>query len=198
MKNYIILLLCSFVIFSCGNVKTVEQLNDDGKVEEKYSVNKKTQKKEGKLFRYYKDGSVFEESNYKNDLLNGERKMYYENGKIQILENYIDGEFDGPYFTYHQNGKVDNEGVYTAGMMQGKWKRFYDNGQLREEVLFKDNQENGPFIEYYENGKLKAEGAYLDGDNEHGELKMYDETGTLVKKMDCNRGVCRTTWKAEE
>ena len=81
--------------------------------------------------------------------------------------------------------------------MTGKWKGYYDNGALKEEVIFVNNQENGPFIEYYPNGKLKAEGTYLEGDYEQGELKLYNESGELIRRMNCEKGVCKTVWKAE-
>lgn len=63
-----------------------------------------------------------------------------------------------------------------------------------EEVMFADNEENGPFTEYHKNGSLKAEGNYLNGDNEHGLLKLYNEEGELVRKMQCDSGICQTTW----
>jgi len=53
-------------------------------------------------------------------------------------------------------------------------------------------------VEYHPNGSLKAEGQYLNGDFEQGELKLYDETGRLVRIMDCEQGVCRTRWQAAE
>ena len=55
----------------------------------------------------------------------------------------------------------------------------------------------GLSIGIYKNGKTKATGTYLEGDNEHGELKLFDENGELTKKMNCNRGACRTTWTKE-
>ena len=82
--------------------------------------------------------------------------------------------------------------------MEGEWKRYYKNKQTREVVLFKNNDENGPFVEYYENGQLKAEGTYKGGDNEDGELKLYDENGVLIKIADCVMGRCKTRWKKEE
>ena len=46
--------------------------------------------------------------------------------------------------------------------------------------------------------KTKAAGNYLAGDNEHGELKLFDENGELIKKMNCNNGLCQTSWTKEE
>ncbi len=55
-----------------------------------------------------------------------------------------------------------------------------------------------PLSEYHPNGQLKAEGYYKNGDKEEGLLKLYNETGKLVKTMNCNSGICRTVWKAKE
>ena len=67
-----------------------------------------------------------------------------------------------------------------------------------EQVTFVNNTENGPFQEFYPSGQVKVEGEYLNGDNEHGVLKFYNEDGVLTKTMDCNQGMCKTTWKLEE
>ncbi|PHN07387.1 toxin-antitoxin system YwqK family antitoxin [Flavilitoribacter nigricans] len=153
--------------------------------------------KEGKYSKMSPEGNLLETAEFYNDSLNGARVIYYENGDTQIVEHYEGGTFAGPYQAYYEGGQLELEGSYTANSMEGTWKRYYPSGQLMEEVSFQDNQENGPFVEYHENGKLKAEGYYKEGDNEHGLLKIYDETGELVKTMNCQHGVCRTVWEKE-
>lgn len=197
MKNLTIYLFLFLAVAACkSNLEKVEMMDEDGyKIE--YTRAKKTFAKEGLLKKYYKEGGVFEEANYSNDVLNGERKMYYPNGKVQIVETYKEGSFDGPYKVYYDNGQVQLEGDYLNNNMEGSWTGYYNTGELKEKVTFKGSEENGPFIEYYKNGNLKAEGNYLEGDNEDGLLKMYDEAGTLTKKMDCKKGICRTIWTLE-
>ena len=46
--------------------------------------------------------------------------------------------------------------------------------------------------------KKESRRVYLDGDNEHGELKLFDEQGVLTKKMNCDKGICRTSWTLAE
>jgi len=82
--------------------------------------------------------------------------------------------------------------------MANVWTRYYNTGEVMEEVSFQGNEENGPFTEYHKNGQLKTQGNYLNGDNEQGELKMFDESGTLVKTMNCELGRCRTTWTQDK
>ena len=197
MKKIIICLMM-FSLSACkSNLEKVELKEEDGSRVE-YTRKKDTYAKQGLLIRYYPEGGKFEEAHYSNDQLDGKRTIYFSSGKLQIIEHYKAGAFEGPYQLFHENGQVQLEGNYVNNTMSGEWKGYYETGQLKEIVNFENNEENGPFIEYHENGNLKAEGTYLDGDNEHGELKLYDKSGALEKTMDCVKGVCRTSWTREE
>ncbi len=198
MKPHFFLMFLAVLAFGCSDVETTEVTDTAGNVIERYGRKKADFAKQGLYERFDSTGVLMEMAHYQNDTLHGERKLFYENGKLQYAEQYAHGAFAGPYIAYYGNGEIELTGQYKDGAMQGKWRRYYDNGQLMEEVHFEDNNENGPFVEYHKNGNLKAEGAYLEGDFEHGLLKMYDEKGELERKMDCNRGICRTTWKREE
>ncbi len=185
------------LLSACSNFETVEKKDENGKITEKYTINKKSKKMEGAYFAFYPSGQKLEESFYLNDSLHGERKLYYENGQVDQIFNHANGMFEGKYQKFNEQGRLTNEGQYVNNMASGIWKRWYDTGELMEEVGIADNLENGPFKEYHKNGKLKAEGNYLDGENENGELKMYDENGELVKKMLCDFGICFATWTKE-
>jgi antitoxin component YwqK of YwqJK toxin-antitoxin module len=199
MKNIIKIIPILLLLAACNDgLETIKVRNDDGQVTEKYTQSKTDKSKQGTYIRYYDSGEKYEEANYENDQLHGQRTIFYESGKKQIVENYERGEFKGLYQTFHENGQVQLEGKYSNNAMNGEWRGYYDSGQLKEIVQFEDNEENGPFVEYHKNGKLKTEGTYLNGDNEHGELKMYDEEGELEKKMNCNNGRCKTSWTREE
>ncbi|MCF8244441.1 MAG: toxin-antitoxin system YwqK family antitoxin [Saprospiraceae bacterium] len=193
-------ILTSFAIIfftACSNFDTVENKDESGKLIEKFTLNKKTQKKEGAYFAFYASGQKKEESFYLNDSLNGERKLFYENGQIESITTHANGMFEGKYQKYNETGKLLNEGQYVNNEMSGVWKKWYDTGELQEEVTFVANQENGPFKEFFKNGKLETEGVYVEGENEQGELKIYDENGELTQKMYCEFGNCAETWSKE-
>ncbi|MEM6320585.1 MAG: toxin-antitoxin system YwqK family antitoxin [Bacteroidota bacterium] len=181
-----------------SRTKLVEVKNDDGQLIERYLQNKETKEREGKSESFDSQGRLLEVAFYKNGELNGERKLYHENGEVQAIEPYKDGQFEGIYQAFYENGQLELEGNYEQSQMTGQWKRYYPTGELMEIVTFVESEENGPFIEYYKNGQLKAKGTYLDGDNEHGELQLFDENGELAKKMDCQKGVCKTVWTSEQ
>lgn len=196
-------LLFMIVLFACNNTLETVETTDEHGYKIKYSRNKADFSKQGVYLALYPEGGKYEEANYINDTLHGERKIYYENGQLQILENYNMGKFISPYKQFFENGTLQLEGSFENNVATGVWKKYYQNGQLEEMVTLVDNEENGPFQEFYENGNKKAEGAYKGFDEgmsrprEHGLLLMYDETGGLTKKMNCELGVCRTIWTPE-
>ncbi len=196
--------LSLILIFSCNRkLEHVETKDEDGYLI-KYSRTKADYAKQGLYTKYYPSGILYEEANYENDTLNGERKLYYENGKLEILETYDHGLFASPYKRFFESGQLQLEGFYENNKATGVWTRYYKNGKVKDAVTLVDNDENGPFTEYYENGNLKAEGIYKGTDTdtgyprEHGLLKMYNESGELIKKMDCNLGRCKTIWTKDD
>ena len=197
MKNVVYLFICLGMIACSSKTKTIEVQNEEGVVIERYIQNQETTEKDGKSELFSNSGQLLEVAFYKNGELHGKRELFHENGKVQAVEQYENGAFKGIYQAFYDNGQLEVEGKYVNGMMDGEWKRYYDGGELMEIVTFVENEENGPFLEYYRNGKDKAKGAYLDGDNEHGELQLFDENGTLIKKMNCEKGICRTSWTLE-
>ena len=194
MKYHLFFLLVFTSFFACQNTETIENKDDSGVLTERFSRLKGTEIKHGKYQSFYPGGQIFEESNYVKDSLDGVRTLYYENGKVQSIEQLQNGKYIGKYQKFSETGQLILEGDYVDNEMSGIWKGFYDTGELKEEVTFAHNEENGAFKEYHKNGKLMTEGAYQNGDREQGELKKYDENGELAEVMLCDYGVCMTTW----
>lgn len=207
MRYLFIALLLPFFFSSCKNegatgssvkpqLQPVEITDSTGYVI-KYTRRAFDYAREGEYTRSAPNGKLLEVAHYANDTLDGLRILFYETGDTQIVETYKNGNFEGVYKAFYPNGQLELLGQYAANAMDGEWKRYYDTGELMEVVTLRENMENGPFKEYYKNGNLKAEGNYKDGDNENGLLKLYDESGTLIRTMNCEMGVCRTIWKKE-
>ena len=192
-------LFASLLMFTaCTQLLKIEQKDEEGNVFERYSVHKETNQKEGLYERFYADGTVEEEATYIHDTLDGPRKLFHPNGQLAIIENYSMGQFVGAYESFYEDGAPEITGQYLENVMDGVWKNFYPDGQVAAVTTFADNQENGPFEEYYRNGKMAAKGTYLEGEFEQGVLELFAEDGSLQKKMECQRGICRTVWTAEE
>jgi antitoxin component YwqK of YwqJK toxin-antitoxin module len=187
------------LLTACSNLETVEDIDENGQ-KIRFQRRKNDFAREGLYQRFSADGKLLEEVTYAGDSLHGERKFFYPNGAIEQVETFRMGVYHGPYRKYYESGKIQLEQTFENGAMQGQSIRYYENGNIAEKVTIVNNEENGPFTEYYENGKIAAEGAYatVRGESaEEGELKEYDENGTLIRIADCKRGVCLTRWKKE-
>jgi len=69
---------------------------------------------DGKFKKYYKNGRISFEGEYKNgNLLNG--KINDDNGNIYEIKNW-----NGIIKEYHDNGKIKFEGKYLNGKKTGK------------------------------------------------------------------------------
>lgn len=204
----IIQLFLIFLIFLSSNackegIKVVQQKDDDGNLTAEYEVRPKDGAKQGKFTGYYPSGKKFEESTYLNNVLDGNRTLYYESGAVQTKENHVKGTFSGKFQSFYENGQPKEEGEYSNDAMNGEWTFYYPSGKKREIVNFIENEEDGPFKEFYENGNIKTEGQYKEGDNEVGLLKKYNQSGKLIEKMDCEMkqigndffSQCKSVWK---
>ncbi len=192
-----IICLLSLILFLVGCKNEFQTVTEQNEFGQKiiYQIHKETGVKEGAYTLRDSAGILLEEANYLQDTLHGERKLYTVQGVLESVESYKDGNFEGPYQSFYSNGQVKFAAAYLNGVLVGEAKSYYEDGQLKEIVQFKDNVENGPFVEYHPNGNLKAKGSYYSGNHsEHGPLELFDENGDLIKKMNCEKGVCRTSW----
>ena len=202
MKSILIILCTSLLLLSCGKrISEVKNKDENGNIIEKYYLDRDSLKF-GTYVSFDSNGNKYEESNYLQGKLDGVRTIFFADGNVEIQETYVDGQFHGPYLSFYDNGQINLESQYHNGTMEGLVKRYYSSGELLEEVTFANNEENGPFKEYYKSGQVKWEGSYINGDNEVGTIKSYDESGELIKRMECGKYlgeyICQTAWTIEE
>ena len=82
---------------------------------------------------YLKDGE---------EVRHGLCKRYYGNGKIRIEYNYKDGKIHGLFKYYYEDGELKWEDNWKNGVSHGLCKYYYENGELECEY----NWENGILI----------------------------------------------------
>ncbi len=172
-----------------------EVKNSQNQLVEKYQTDKEG-RKNGIYIKFLPNGDTAEIAMYEANVLNGKRRVFGDAKSVEVIEQYKNGKFDGLYQTFYASGKLKLEGQYHEDVMEGTWTSYYENGKTKEVALMKGSEENGPFTEYHPNGNKKAEGTYQNGTKEQGLLLLYDEQGTLIKKMECDNGVCHTIWEA--
>jgi antitoxin component YwqK of YwqJK toxin-antitoxin module len=185
-----------------ASVEVKKDMTADGKLQEEYEFDKARGLKNGKSKIFFDDGKVMIEQNYKLGKLDGKQTTYHPNGKVKSEISFIEDRQNGAFVFYHDNGTKYQEGTYKESAIEGVLKTYYPNGKLKESVTLVNGAENGAFEEYSEAGIISAKGNYVADEEgnakEQGILEEYDETGKLIAKKDCEMGVCYKIWDIEK
>lgn len=112
----------------------------------------------GKWVYFHKDGVSLMIEEYFNDngLLDGERKVYYQSGKVAESAQYIDGKLDGMSKWISENGHILRESVYSNDQLNGKTVNYDSAQNITSEGDYEKNRKVGIW-RYYEGGKIKKE-----------------------------------------
>lgn len=113
--------------------------------------------KEGDWMYYHKDGTTLMiKEFYVNDKLNGERLVYFSNGKLAQKSSYVNNIQEGSDTVYNDNGALKIEQNFVNGKLDGNCKIYDYSGQLIREGSYKANRKHGVW-KYYKDGKLLKE-----------------------------------------
>ncbi|HET6991633.1 MAG TPA: hypothetical protein VFJ43_09935, partial [Bacteroidia bacterium] len=129
-------------------------------------------------YKYFEDGKVTQEGNYKNGEMVGLWIDYDLQGNITSKYYYnADGDADS-LFLY--TGKVvTTASRFKNGNKNGRQEEFFDNGKLKELETYKDGTREGKAAQYNEDGSIFFEGNYKDGNKEG--LWKEDDSGDLAE-----------------
>ena len=89
-------------------------------------------------------------------ILQGEKKVFYENEQVAEKSMYVNGEIDGISTWYSPEGKIIKEFTYSNGILHGVSKYYDKDGILLAEGIYRNDKKHGIW-KYYENGKLSEE-----------------------------------------
>lgn len=90
----------------------------------------------GRYREFFEDGTPSRESQYADDLLEGERKTWYRNGKLRSIEHFKFDEDDGLTTLYNENGTKKAEISYKSDSLHGPAKYYDANGKLIAHYIF--------------------------------------------------------------
>ena len=105
----------------------------------------------------------------KDGFLNGECKVYFDDGTINIL-NYVNGSKEGLWTAKYQSDWKE-ECTFENNHLNGIYKRFYSDGGLWEKGPFKNGLAHGVFEYYDSNGNVYGTVIY-----DLGEVVDYTES----------------------
>ncbi|HRN42940.1 MAG TPA: toxin-antitoxin system YwqK family antitoxin [Vicingus sp.] len=130
--------------------------------------------------RYYADGSLETEQEYKDGIQHGMSKFYYPSGNLQEEVNYVKGKPEGLFKEYYENGQLKQEVNLVNGIQQGLLTAYYENGVLETKQNYVDGKINGAYEIYHPNGEL-WETAIKNNDVKLFSI-IYDSLGNWVEE----------------
>ena len=175
----------------------VFSLYENGKKKEEGSL------KDGKMisktkWKWYKNGQMWSEGNFKNDIKDGLWTFWYENGQkrqegtykdnIPISEKHWteDGLDNGEFILYDKNGDVWLKGNLNNNKFDGEFIEYgYFGGRdiyhKRSLKNYRYGKLEGEYIYYFDTGDVNVIGNYKDGKLD-GECTYYDLDGKIYWK----------------
>ena len=173
------------MFFDDGNLCCLEKYNNDGEYD-------------GLQQRWYRNGQLSFEVNYRDDMGVGPYKEYHENGQLKEYGVYKDGRETGDWDEYSPDGEIiyrteygnqteyfkssKKQGPYKNGRKDGIWEEYDSKGKLKSKGLYKNDYKEGIWEEYDSEGKLTSKGSYNKyGWKKEGIWEYYDKNGILIE-----------------
>jgi uncharacterized protein RhaS with RHS repeats len=132
----IITLSLIFLLIGCG--KTDKEYYDTGELMSEYQLNENGNY-HGEYRLYYKNGYLHEVVNYIDGVLQGEAIRYDSLGNLLVKGKFLDGKKHGKVINYHPNGKISIFLTYEKDIKNGWTKIYSDNGKLTYEGLSRND-----------------------------------------------------------
>jgi hypothetical protein len=109
------------------------------------AVTYENEKANGVALYYYDNDkqSTRAEASFKDDMLDGVYREYYENGERKATINYAEGYPDGDAEFFYDSGVLKIEGQYKKGLKVGKWKHFTETGEMVTKEKWKKGRKKG-------------------------------------------------------
>ena len=116
----------------------------------------------GKVNAYFKTGSKSAEMEFKEFLVDGDRTLYYANGKEYVSGKRFNGFDNGIKKIFYPSGKIMKEENYVYGNLHGHVKFYSENSILISDLNYHLGNLHGA-CKYYTTGKLTATYNYYYG-----------------------------------
>ena len=114
-----------------------------------------------------------------NDFPNRTVTNYLANGKPQSVFVFKDGNIEGDIKIYNQNGQLEESYFISNNEIEGKYDSYYYEGPLKSTYHYKDGLLQGPFTVYHTNGKVSQKG-FFNEDTKYGTVYYYSLNGNIM------------------
>lgn len=102
---------------------------------------------------------------FKNDLMDGEWNLMYDNGIRKSHGNFKEEKRDGDWEFWWEDGSLESKGSFREGLREGNWQYWFPNGQLMSRGLMQEDRRTGLWEFWYPNGQQQEIRVYKNGLN---------------------------------
>jgi len=107
-------------------------------------------------------------------------KQYFSN-KILVKEaSFRNGILNGETKTYYQGGQLNQTFWYENGVREDSARKYYLEGQVFRSTPYRNDTIHGTQLQYYRTGKVRARLNFIKG-MRTPEMEEYDRNGRLQK-----------------
>ncbi len=67
---------------------------------------------------------------------NDKQVVYYNNGQVQFMQQYLNGIKHGEYKDWFKTGQIRTIGYFNMGMRNGTWKWYDEKGEVTLQIRY--------------------------------------------------------------
>lgn len=179
--KYFLLIFSIVALYSCGGGGTTAVAPTPSQDANLAGFNE--QAMDGSNAKYvYKEnstGQLYETGYTVNGKKSGSWITYHEdNGRIQTLQSWVDGQLNGPSLTFNNRGQIESRSDYKSGIFDGVVST-YKFGRVEKSTPYVNGKIQGTYEEFNQKGKLLKQIEFVDG-LQNGSLKYFDDEGNVT------------------
>ena len=173
-RNFRYFLFFLSMMVGCNDISKEEKFFDDtGSLE--HEVTLLNGQRHGSFKKYFRDGSLREQSHWNAGIKDGDHIFYYHNGSIKAVAPFVNGEQKGWVNQYDSLGNLSRRFYFEEGAMNGMHYEYYPDGKVAVEGNYERGKLDGKVVEYSESGEKKLSLYYEQGENVY--YKQFDTLG---------------------
>lgn len=130
---------------------------------------------QGKSVRTLQDGLKVV-ANYDNDVLQGKYQEFYSNGELKVSGRFdSNGKYTSKWTQYNQDGSIQSVSNYNNGELDGVSITYFSKDKVQYYMEFKQGEFHGKNQEYQQEPYVLIKEAHFENGVPHGEYKAYQD-----------------------
>jgi antitoxin component YwqK of YwqJK toxin-antitoxin module len=136
---------------------------------------------------FYANGAPQSIAHYTANKLDGERRIFSQEGEPLAIEEWKGGKLHGLVVTF-ENGVKLTEAFYLDGEKNGVERRYVDGDIISQEVSWENDKRHGPSV-YYIDGQTRTEWYYDGSLVSQARFAEYDRLDEMISHISPDAAV---------